>query len=88
MKKIDKKLIGFPNTTVETTLFSREEERLYSKKEEVKPKTNLVDMPKGEPPKIEKLFQNGFKSGHICIVGILQNLIFIGPTGCGFILFK
>jgi hypothetical protein len=66
----DKRLIGFPKTIVESSLFSREEEKLYTEKEYVIPKTNLVEMPKGEPPKLEKLFQNGFKSGHIC-VGII-----------------
>lgn|SRR5690606_18202796 len=64
-QQVNRRLIGFPRTTVKTNLFSRVMEKVYSSTKEVIPETDLVEMPKGEPPPIDKLYAGQFKSGHV-----------------------
>lgn len=72
-KPLDKRLIGFPNTKVTATLFSRVMEKVYKEDKKLKPEADLVEMPKGDPPELDKIFV-GKISGHVCVVG---------PTGSG-----
>lgn len=76
-QKKNKKLVGFPRTVGQATLFSRFMERVYTKTEQVKPESDLIEMPKGEPPPLEKVFRHvydnprqkrsggGFGGGHV-----------------------
>ncbi|KAL9643975.1 hypothetical protein ABK040_005443 [Willaertia magna] len=73
-KKQNKWKIGYPDTDVKATLFSREMERVYTTTQRVVPKSTLIEQPKGEPPDVEKVFSNRKGGGHVCIVG---------PTGSG-----
>ena len=74
-RKQNKWKIGFPDTDVKATLFSREMERVYTSTKPLIPRSELVEQPKGEPPDIEKVFGSKKGSGgHVCIVG---------PTGSG-----
>jgi hypothetical protein len=63
------KLIGFPNVEAKATLFSRIMEKVYTKTEKVIPDGNLVEMPKGDPPELDKIFVGKIK-GHICVCGL------------------
>eukprot|EP01080_Neovahlkampfia_damariscottae_P005460 gene5460-9278_t len=72
-KKPDKKLLGFPNVEAKATLFSRVMEKVYTKTEKVIPEGDLVEMPKGDPPELDKIFVGKIK-GHVCVCG---------PTGSG-----
>lgn len=70
---IDKRMVGFPHTVAKATLFSRMMEKVYFEERIVRPESDLVEMPKGDPPELDKIFV-GKISGHVCVVG---------PTGSG-----
>ncbi|KAF0981805.1 hypothetical protein FDP41_012462 [Naegleria fowleri] len=74
-RKQNKWKIGFPDTDVKATLFSRENERVYTSTKPLVPRSELVEQPKGDPPDISKVFgSKKGQGGHVCIVG---------PTGSG-----
>jgi hypothetical protein len=73
--KIPPRLIGFPRTEAVASMFSAVTEKIYKRIEEVRPESDLVDMPRGDPPSLEKIYgKEGLQPGHVCVVG---------PTGSG-----
>nr|QRZ58739.1 general secretion pathway protein E [Malawimonas jakobiformis] len=73
--RLPPRMIGFPRTTAVAKMFSAVTEKIYNYLQVVKPESDLVDLPKGDPPPLEKIYgKNGLQPGHVCVVG---------PTGSG-----